>query len=305
MKKGKKRDTAAEFAAEFAEKIITAIENGTAPWLKPWEPGGSPLAANFKTGKEYRGMNCVFLSLSQESAGYASNLWGTFKQFKDAGGKVRKGEKGTRAVFVSYEKRTAARDAEGEIIKDADGKTVYLTSRRDRPVLSGFTVFNLDQVDGVEAPLAPEKPRESWERVPEIEAVIDKLGVNYQHRPGNRAFYRPATDTITMPERPQFKDARDYYLTALHECAHATGHANRLNRKTLKESKGAGSELYALEELRAEIASMMTGTRIGIGHKPGESAAYVESWLKALRDDPREIQRASIDAERISTYMIG
>ena len=134
--------------------------------------------------------------------------------------------------------------------------------------------------------------------------MIEKSGVNYRHESGNRAYYRVSTDTVTMPERVQFSEGRDYYLTALHELAHASGHPDRLNRKTLTDHAGFGSETYALEELRAEIASMMAGTRIGIGHKPQESASYIDSWLKALRNDPREIQRAAVDAERIATYLL-
>ena len=126
-------------------------------------------------------------------------------------------------------------------------------------------------------------------------------GAVIRHEPGDRAFYRPSTDSITLPERNQFPTADNYYATALHELGHWTGHPSRLDRDL---AHPFGSEGYAREELRAEIASLMLGERLEIGHDPGQHAAYVGSWVKALKEDPKEIFRAASDAERISGYVM-
>ena len=119
---------------------------------------------------------------------------------------------------------------------------------------------------------------------------------------GDRAFYSLNNDEITLPERMQFPSANHYYQTALHELGHSTGHPERMNRATLTQgmADGFGSPAYAKEELRAEISAMMTGERVGVGHDPSRGAAYVEAWVAALKEDPREIRRAAADAYRRS-----
>ncbi|MDT7953494.1 MAG: zincin-like metallopeptidase domain-containing protein, partial [Acetobacteraceae bacterium] len=136
-----------------------------------------------------------------------------------------------------------------------------------------------------------------WERHQKAEAILANSGVPIRHVPGDRAFYRLTEDTITLPERGQFPSGDGYYATALHELGHATGHPSRLARDM---AHPFGSEGYAREELRAEIASLMLGEQLGIGHDPGQHVAYVGSWIKALQQDPREIFRAAADAEKIT-----
>ncbi|MCY3707191.1 MAG: zincin-like metallopeptidase domain-containing protein, partial [Gammaproteobacteria bacterium] len=122
----------------------------------------------------------------------------------------------------------------------------------------------------------------------------------------DRAYYHMKRDEIVLPERGQFPSANHYYQTALHELGHSTGHKDRMNRETLIEGidGGFGSPQYAREELRAEISAMMTGERVGVGHDPSRGAAYVEGWVKALEEDPREIRRAAADAQKISDYVL-
>ena len=117
---------------------------------------------------------------------------------------------------------------------------------------------------------------------------------------GDRAFYNLNRDEIVLPERVQFPSANHYYQTALHELGHSTGHPERMNRATLTQGigDGFGSPAYAKEELRAEISAMMTGERVGVGHDPSRGAAYVEGWVAALEEDPREIRRAAADAQK-------
>ena len=131
-------------------------------------------------------------------------------------------------------------------------------------------------------------------------------GVPVRHVQGDRAYYHMKRDEIVLPERGQFPSANHYYQTALHELGHSTGHPERMKRETLIEGikNGFGSPDYAREELRAEISAMMTGERVGVGHDPSRGAAYVEGWVKALEEDPREIRRAAADAQRISDFVL-
>ena len=165
-----------------------------------------------------------------------------------------------------------------------------------------YAVFNIDQADGIEPERREAVP--AWKAIQEVEKVLEK-GAPVRHVNGDRAWYSLARDRTTLPEKPQFKEARDYYLTALHEAGHSTGHPSRMDRESLANgvAEGYGSPAYAREELRAEISSMMTGDRIGIGHKPQHGAAYVKSWVATLKDDPAEILRAANDATRISHYL--
>ena len=291
-----------KYAEDFAGEIIRHIKAGTAPWQKPWQPGEDWNPRNFKSGKRYNGSNFVYLMMVAESRGYTCNQWGTFKQISDGGGKVRRGEKGTPCLFVSYAQRTAEKDAAGKLVKDADGKTVYKTLRRMRPLLSFFTVFNLEQQDGIELPKREVIPQ-TWEAEQSAERIINATHVDFRYVPGDRAYYNVDRDIVTMPTREQFEDAVSYYQVALHELGHATGHEMRLNRDLLKDYH-KDTQTRAKEELRAEICAMMTGTEIGIGHNPERGAAYVENWLQALLDDPREIQFAAVDAQKMSTYLL-
>lgn len=142
----------------------------------------------------------------------------------------------------------------------------------------------------------------AWERHQAAEKIMDNSGVPISYKPSDRAFYSIRNDAVTMPERVQFKTPDQFYGTALHELGHATGHPTRLNRPDLGTPFGSAS--YAREELRAEIASLMIADRLGIGHDPGQHAAYVKFWIQALKDEPREIFRAAADAEKITGYLI-
>ena len=167
-------------------------------------------------------------------------------------------------------------------------------------------MFNAEQARGL-----PEQPKPevepAWMPQQRAEAVIRAAGVDVRHVRGDRAYYHLKNDEIVLPERSQFPSAKNFYQTALHEVAHSTGHPDRMNRETLTKgvAGGWGSTEYAREELRAEIASMMTSDRLKTGHDPERGAAYVEGWIQALQEDPREIHRASADAQKISSRMIG
>ena len=136
--------------------------------------------------------------------------------------------------------------------------------------------------------------------------MLPDSGVPIRHMTGGRAFYSLEKDEITLPDRVQFPSANHYYQTALHELGHSTGHPGRMNRATLITgmAEGFGSPARAKETLRAEISAMMTGDRVGVGHDPSRGAAYVEAWIAALEEDPREIRRAAADAQKISDFVL-
>jgi putative DNA primase/helicase len=170
--------------------------------------------------------------------------------------------------------------------------------RLERPRVFFATVFNAEQIDG----LPPMQRREqTWDAVERAEAILLASGAVIQHGGQNRAFYRLRTDSIHLPDKGQFPSADNYYAIALHELGHWTGHPSRLGRDL---AHPFGSEGYAKEELRAEIASMILGDELGIGHDPGQHAAYVGTWINVLRDDPLEIFRAAADAEKIHGYVL-
>ena len=294
-----------EHHKEFAARIIKQIKAGVAPWQKPWKPGEKFLPENFKSGNAYRGTNTLNLASVAIERGYSDHRWGTYKQIKAAGGYVRSGEKGSRIVYVSTHRTSAVKDDQGQPVKDKEGRQVYEKVPRTKPFPKHYTVFNVEQAEGLNLPEIPEaKP--SWEAHDAAERVIRASGVDFRHERGDRAIYQPGPDRVVMPPREQFGDAGRYYRTALHEVAHATGHPDRMNRQLLQDAAkaGPGSQSYAREELRAEISSMMTNTELGIGHESRHGAAYVSSWVQALEEHPKEIGEAAHDAQAMSGYML-
>lgn len=295
----------AEHHKEFAERIIKQIKEGVAPWQKPWNPGQKFLPANFKTGIPYRGGNTLNLASVSIERGYSDHRWGTWKQIKAAGGYVRKGERGAGITYVDYTRREKRRDQDGNLVKDKDGKQVYDRVTTSTPVWKRHVVFNVEQTERLNLPELPQgKP--AWKAHDDAERVIRASGVDFRHVRGDSAKYQPGPDRIVMPPRDQFPDAGSYYRTALHEVAHATGHESRMGRQSLYDAAkaGSGSQSYAREELRAEISSMMTNTRLDIGHEPRHGLAYVADWVKDLEDHPKEIGLAAHEAQAMSNYML-
>jgi len=284
------------FYEQVAEKLIEQLKAGTAPWQRPWAPAqsGSFLPVNPTTGKRYKGINAVHLI----SQGHADPRWMTYRQAQVEGYQVRKGEKGTPIQYWKFSEDRDRLDEQGMPVLDSQGKPVKVEVRLERPRVFSATVFNAEQMEGI--PAMELKPV-SWDPVDRVEGILRSSGAAINHDGGNRAFYRLATDSIHLPDRSQFASADRYYATALHELGHWTGHPSRLDRDL---GHPFGSEAYAKEELRAEIASMILGDELRIGHDPGQHAAYVASWIKALEDDPLEVFRAAAAAEKIQELVL-
>ena len=270
---------------------------------KPWKPGERVLPHNFGSGRDYRGGNAMFLTMQALDRGYADPRWGGYRQIQEAGGNVRKGEKGTPILYVDFRQRRKALDERGNPIPDEHGRPTLEWVQRERPLVKVQHVFNVEQTEGLKL-RSLQTTGPEWEAHERAETLVRGSGVRVDHVAGDRAYYSLKDDRVVLPERSQFAAQSAYTHTVLHELGHATGHPDRLNRPTLVSHGGFGSEAYAREELRAEIAAMMTGERLGVGHEPRHGTAYVSSWIKALENDPREIRAAAVDAQRISDWLL-
>ncbi|ENK6701005.1 DUF1738 domain-containing protein [Yersinia enterocolitica] len=266
------------------DRIITALEAGVKLWTCPWQrvAGMSGLPSNYATGAAYSGMNIMLLWCSASEQGFSDSRWMTYKQAQAAGGQVRKGEHGTTAIFyTTLEKENDAGDVD------------------HIPMLKTFTVFNVEQIDGLSLTAEAVSPAETFDPLPQAENLFQSSGANIIEK-GQSAFFRPSTDEVWLPERHLFSDAANFYATGLHELVHWSGAKSRLNR----EMKGKfGSEGYAAEELVAELGSAFLMADLGIdGEVQHES--YIASWLKALKNDKRYIFKAASAASKAHRYLM-
>tara|TARA_R110000796_G_scaffold250870_1_gene381074 strand:- start:13025 stop:15178 length:2154 start_codon:yes stop_codon:yes gene_type:complete len=279
---------------QVVEELLGHIEAGTAPWQKPWEAGKVRMAPfNPVSNKDYRGINALWL----EMRGRSDPRWMTYRQASAQDAQVRKGEKGTMIEYWKWSEREKVLDDNGKPVLDDKGVAKTRDVRLDRPRVFHAVVFNADQIDGLAPYIAPEPTFSPVERA---EQILKQGNVPIFHDQNDRAFYRSSSDDIHMPHQTAFKGQYEYYATALHELGHATGHGSRMAR----EFGPFGSEVYAKEELRAEIASYMLTTELGLGHYPERHAAYVGSWMKAIKEDRNALFASARDAENIRTWIM-
>ena len=295
---------------QLVDQVLANLEKGKLLWTQGWVAAGAPESA--VTGKKYRGINNLYLSLVAMAENYEDNRWATFRQMEEKGWTFKKDEEGHtlgkgKSVSVEYYEM---RDKE--------------TKRRfDRSVLDGMTfdeqreymdknvywlrkfyrVFNCSLMDGV--PAKEMLTIDVNDRIEKAEAILDYWNANESKivYGGSQAFYRPSTDEVHLPEREKFKSTQSFYDTAFHEIGHSTGHQSRLNRDL---SGGFGSQSYAMEELRAEIASIFMAQDLGI--EPSEdrlqnNAAYIQSWKDEIKENPNALFTAIADADKIARYV--
>ncbi len=278
-------------AARITREIITRLEAGTRPWVRPWRGTRTsrPLRA---CGVPYRGLNVFWLWLMADLCGFNSPYWMTYRQATQLGGQVRRGEKSTIAIFYkSYAKEVEA-PVTGERTSEA------------RRVLKAYAIFSADQVDGLPARYypAPEiTPVEPAGRQADLDAFFAAIPAQVRHH-GDEAYYEPTADRITMPSPTLFMGFDHYYATLAHELSHWSGHDSRLAR----DLKGRfGTSAYAAEELVAEMSSAMLGAELGlpVAHLD-HHASYIDHWLTLLRDDERAILTAAAKAEEASSLLL-
>lgn len=313
-----------DIARKIVDRMTEVIDKeGYLPWTKPWADAASvvkvsdeyitvtaPVRFWSRSGKAYTGVNPHILALSGHTGEFI-----TFNQAKAEGGKVRKGAKGWPVVYWSMIRKDT-----GKV--DADGNPVIKTY----PMLKYYTVFSIDDVDGLETKHHPEtvtvripvyKPVAGVDEGsynPAAESIIagylsrSKTLELHRDKAGNRAFYRPSTDEVVVPTVNQFREVGEYYSTLFHELGHSTGHSSRLNRFTGQAANAAfGSEEYSKEELVAEITAASILSLLGLesGNSFRNSAAYVKSWSQHIKDDPMMFVSAAGKAEKAIDMILG
>lgn len=335
------QDERIDVKSQVAKTLIEAMERGDTPWQKPWK-AQCLRPINPTTSNGYRGINRVLLSLS----GRSSNLWMTYQQAAANGWSVRKGEKGTMIVkVVEFDKADQGRQGGHEIGGGAGSGGTGSGSRSGRSgghgsgnggsqaahgdggvkeqgdkdrkavALRRYFVFNAEQIEGMpqpEAEAANDKPFDVAEKAEAVtQAMKEQTGLLVIHG-GDKAFYSPKLDEVRMPPKRAFHSEYDYFSTIFHEISHSTLHEKRLNRTNAIGQKW-GDSAFALEELRAEIASAILSESTGLSAKCSPESmkahvdnhsAYLRSWIKAIEKDPMAIFSAAKDAELMSEYVL-
>ena len=278
--------------AEVTAKIIAELEAGIAPWVRPWNKGNRPasvaLPYSVATGRPYSGINVLLLWGAGIAGGYGSSGWLTFKAALDLGGHVRKGEKGTMIVYASR-------------FTPAAERSKPLDEQRSAMMLKSYTVFNVEQCEGLPADLyVSAEPISAEHQIEHAEALIKRTGADFRIG-GDQAYYVPALDFIQVPPQPAFKEPINYYRTCFHELGHWTGHASRLDRRIMNAT---GSKDYAREELVAEMSAAFVCATLGI--EPTVCHAdYIGGWLAVLKEDNRAIFRAASLASKAASFILG
>ena len=276
------------------DKIVQDLERGVRPWMQPWSAEHAagrvvrPLRFN---GQPYKGINVLMLWSAAMEKGFAAPIWMTFKQALEFSAYVRKGETGSLVVYADKITRTETDAATGE------------EAERAIPFMKGYTVFNVEQIDGLPAHFfaKPEPKGESVQRIERAESFFAATRAQIVHG-GGRACYVPRTDNIHMPCIDCFRDAESYYATLAHEATHWTRHPSRLDREFGR--KRWGDEGYAMEELVAELGSAFLSADLELTPETREDhAAYIASWIEVLKNDKRAIFTAASHAQRAADFL--
>jgi antirestriction protein ArdC len=268
------------------DRIVAQLETGCLPWAKEWSTGGSGVPMNAVTERPYSGINVLLFWIASQD-GYAKARYLTFKQALEAGGNVRKGEHGTK---VYYFKQLTVKDR-----STGDDKTI--------PMLREYTVFNVAQCENLPERVVNGKAttiKNLDEREADADAFVKTTGADVREGAGVPA-YIPSKDFISMPPFASFKDRPAFYATAFHELTHWTGAKARLDRDL---STRYAEHAYALEELVAELGAAFLSAEFGFD-VVSRSAAYLKSWIKACRDNPRAIFTAASKASKAAEYLRG
>lgn len=272
----------------ITESICKALESGHVVWQKPWK---SFRPCNAITGKAYRGINPFLLAIA--GMNYSDHRWLTYKQAEELGGNVKKGEHGT---WITFSSPTVKKDANGDVV----GK--YW-------LMKAYKVFNVEQCENLEKlPALEILANANSEKDANI--VAEEIWAKYTDAPeilwGREAFYSPKTDKITMPKREMFDSNAHFYATLFHEGAHSTGHETRLNRPGITEQTGFGSQPYSVEELVAEFSSAFLMSEAGLDAPTKDNTvAYLQSWIRVLRDDKTMLVKAANQAQKVADYIMG
>ena len=280
--------------SRITTRILTELENGTRPWLKPWSGGDMAASGQARplraSGEAYRGINVLLLWIEAQASGFVSPSWMTYKQAQALGAQVRKGEHGATVVYYGDSSKTVRDETSGE---DREQGFRFLKT---------YTVFNVEQIEGLSEQfhIVPE-PLPEVERIAAAETFFASIPATVNHG-GDRAYYMPSADRIQLPPFAAFHDAHGYYATRGHETVHWTRDKSRLDRSFGREKWG--DEGYAREELVAELGAAFLAADLGLAIEPRpDHTSYIASWIKALQNDTRAIVQAAAHAERAVAYL--
>jgi len=299
------RERVQQVRDEMVKTLLEHIEKNPTDWQSGWNNIAAGAPYNGKTNTVYRGMNALYLACIGMQRGYKDTRWVTFNQAKELGASVKKGEKSSPVIFFEFYDRATKKAFDSRTVKDMteEEKAAYL-KENVYVVMKYSSVFNAEQCHNF--PERKEIAMSEEERANQnvkIETIIANSAAPVRYDGGSRAYYSPGTDSIHLPAIAAFDTMQDYYATALHEIAHSTGHESRLNRDL---SGGFGSENYAKEELRAELACVFMQIEQGIqleGKHIVNHAAYLNSWLEAAKRDTSVFFKAAADAQKIADYV--
>lgn len=269
------------------DRIVEELAKGIIPWHKPWAGGTMP-AISYVTRKPYSLLNQFLLGRPGEYL--------TFNQVKSLGGSVKKGAKSKFVVFFTMV---------------PDKKNQSEDDMKMHPVLKYYNVFHIEDTT-IESKIKNIEAQEH-EPIETAEAIINgyvsrEQGLTFQNNtPSDRAFYCPSTDEVVVPMLSQYEVAEEYYSTAFHELVHSTMKKSRCDRESNNKLAAFGSEDYSREELVAELGSAMLCQVAGLDCEKAfrNSVAYIQGWLKALKDDPKAIVWAASRAEKAAIYIQG
>jgi len=276
----------------ITDRILEALDKGIIPWKKPWKGGGIP--CNIR-GTAYRGINLFLLGMSP----YTSPYWLTYRQAKEMGGQVKKGEKSSIVIFWKmFEKSRHT-----ELVKDDNGNVQEVEHVERIPFLRYYHVFNLQQCDGIEDP-DKDKPVLEFEPITEAEKIIEGYPKPSPSIVLGAPSYCNSEDSIRMPEKESFVSVPAWYATIFHELTHSTGHKDRLNRASVQHPS-FGSQSYSQEELVAEMGSAFLRAITGIESKEEDKqdVAYIQNWVKALKDDRKMVVLAGAQAQKAVDFI--
>lgn len=270
----------------ITNRFIEELEQGVIPWNRPWH-GVRSGAYNRISKKSYSLLNQMMLKHQGEYA--------TFNQWKSLGGTIKKGSKSEIVVFWKVLPVEEEQEDGTKIVKQI-------------PLLKYINVFHISQVDGVEpleiAELNNIDPIEEAEKIKED--YKSRENIDIQEIITNKAFYSPARDQIQVPCKEQYTNIEEFYSTLFHEMIHSTGHKDRLNRIDSSANSYFGSKSYSKEELVAEIGAASILNMLGIETKNTfkNSASYIQSWLKVLKNDVKFIVSATSKAQKAVDYVL-
>lgn len=271
----------------ITEKIISQLQQGVAPWRKPWR---TELPCNLISGKPYRGVNPFLLA----PQGYGSKYWLTFNQANKLGGHVRKGEHSSIVTFWNIGPEKTRTNAEG-------------VSKTSKPILLRYyNVFNLEQTENIADKLGLGKAPVRVADIDQCERIVADMPNKPAIDQSARACYRPSTDTVSMPAKTAFDSIEAYYSTMFHELTHSTGHASRIGRPGIEHVEQFGSESYSKEELIAELGAAMLSGITGISAQTLDcSASYLKSWIQVLKGDSKLVVQAASAAQKAADFILG